>query len=156
MMTIFNLNRLARNLSENQVRETHKLFYLLVPLIVLVVSSSTAGPGRPSFSPDSNLWLINAVSQATILAGGLLWMWLINRQGDQKNFMERFICLSFPVQVYLQIAMLAIQWGLRGYLLALSEVTNGALLSVIFFNLFLAAHFAVLARWMKKTSHHLI
>ena len=134
-MYIWRTGPLALKLKANTVSETAKMMYLLLFLLL-----TTSGIFFYVWVPLSYRFLIGhllstlkrilphsdgitlvktydiyfIIGFISIIFLGTFWCYYTNRKGDNKNFIERFICLSVPtmIQIIFYTALLGILlWG---------------------------------------------
>ncbi|MEZ5919120.1 MAG: hypothetical protein R3D66_04165 [Alphaproteobacteria bacterium] len=120
-MYIFRDKKLATQLHEDVVTERTQMFYLLgVILYYSFFITISVGHAINAGSPSPTLYarLIDVVfifSQTFII----FYTSKINRTGDGKHFLSRYICLSFPITIKVTFLML-----LLGILAAFGDNTD--------------------------------
>lgn len=122
MFYFWNVNHLVQDLRAGVVTEFDKMRYLLATILVQFLGVSSAA----KFVPTNNYEVLLKALFFGVAVGITIWgvqhCYLINKHNDNKNFLERFICLSFPVVVRLLI------FSLLGLFIALVLVTFGLVL----------------------------
>lgn len=105
-MEFFNDTRLALRLSQREVPEQEKLYYLFVFLLLhpLMQVGLMNIKYNKEFIEQSNLhlnqWSAAAIIISTMLTlMGSYYCFKRNQIGDSTSFIERFICLSFPIGI---------------------------------------------------------
>ena len=100
-MYLWNTKKLAVSLRNDEVGEKEKFKYFIVLLIIL---------GPPiSFGLLEELeelhWVdvVSSLAMLTIVIIGSLKSFRTNCAGDNKNFIERFVCLAVPLGIKLTI-----------------------------------------------------
>jgi hypothetical protein len=161
MIVFFKASKLIKQLQEDSVPEHEKLFYFLLFIIVtnLVNQSSydvfdlvTMKVGTPLF--NTSLYLL--VSNLTICIVGSYLIWRVNREGDGKNFFERYWCLQVPVSMWTSIVGLVsyIIFAVVGWALNPAAVISEASIpAALWLNLIYIFEFRLFYIWMKKVSH---
>lgn len=95
-MNIFSDRALAERFREGAVFPVWRLFYLTAFLVFQSVLLTTY---FQSYSDHAvNLWthLSDSLMIVTAICGTIA-LWYVNRLGDNREFIERYICLSFPI-----------------------------------------------------------
>ena len=95
-MNIFSDRALAERFREDAVSPVWRLFYLTAFLLFQSVLLTTY---VQSYSDHAvSLWthLSDGLMIVTAIFGTIA-LWYINRLGDNREFIERYICLSFPI-----------------------------------------------------------
>ena len=135
-MHFWNTQALAEKLRNECLTETEKLRYLLAWIAFVLLGIS----GESRRNPSATESLINAFAAMAFVLIGVWFCFRPNARGDGKDFIGRFVCLSFPEAVKLALATLALALtygGLADY--ASIAVRNmimelaGCLLFAVFF-----------------------
>ena len=95
-MHLLNYKQLARDLRDNKVSEREKFSYVIG---LLILSAPLLVPTTPINAHDITADLISAFVFILIMIAGTVLLYRKNQQGDGKNFLERYICLSFPIGI---------------------------------------------------------
>jgi hypothetical protein len=112
---IFNARSLARALRAGQVTEGEKALYFVVGSVIqagLAGWRSVYGGSRS----DLRLYALSAV----VLGMGVYVCYRANAAGDGERFLERYVCLSVPLTIWMMLvgfvagAILMYGLGLRG------------------------------------------
>lgn len=148
-MYFFNVNGLARDLKDEKVDQENSFKYLLGVLLLVV---SSAIPFLLYWSFSNFAWTENFYSyiakigfvrsiqmllfrvfgpldiflylyKYAVLIIGTYLCYKVNKQHDNKDFIKRFICLSWPVSLY---------WGFIVILIAILSIISIELLRVLF------------------------
>lgn len=100
-MNLINDRALARRFKAKAVPSQERLCYFLILLILLSIFMShsfiawmlvdTTGPTEWDFAGDLVDFVINVV--------GIIVVYQVNARGDDREFLERFICLNLPAGV---------------------------------------------------------
>jgi hypothetical protein len=99
-MYIWNVKALAQDLKAGQVSQKEKMKYFLVTIIVQMLMTSM--PAQPSLQYGD---FIRTVIFSIITAIGIVVCYKANSRGDDKEFVERFICLSLPIGVRISLLL---------------------------------------------------
>lgn len=116
-MYFWNAKALAEDLKAGRLNQREELKYFLafmVPISILLEA-----PFWLAEEPTP-LLLIEAVTVIAITVGGILFCYQANRQGDDKEFIKRFVCLSWPITLKVTVIFLAVYIGymITGYMIA--------------------------------------
>jgi len=90
------VNTLADDLIRNNLTEFEKLKYLIATFIAYETLILTA---TPSSENQFNLRIIQFCLDVLFITLGTIVCYFANKNGDGKNFLERYICLSWPVGI---------------------------------------------------------
>ncbi len=102
-MYFWNTGALASELQKETVTESEQVKYLVATILLYEIL-----PFLTSWIPNTvDIWsfLDGAVSVSIMVIGALVCA-KANRQGDNKNFLTRFICLSWPLGIRFVVLML--------------------------------------------------
>jgi len=94
-MHIWNTKALAAELKSGELSQHERFKYLILFIVLLFVSIDLS-----LYLPEEPLYILDVVNTlyyiiATIV--GLILSYRINKMGDNKEFIDRFICLSAPI-----------------------------------------------------------
>lgn len=93
-MYISDIKNLVKQLKENTLTQYEEWQqYLLVILSDALVIVKT-----PRFASDGYEEYVHLIIIAITLLGGSYYCYTINKNGDNKDFIKRILCLSFPVR----------------------------------------------------------
>ncbi len=95
-MHLFNAGRLANELRANALSETEKFRYFLVLLVL-----RTTNEALRASTPQPRNHLLDLVLFSAISLLGYYICHVINRSGDDQRLIERLICLSVPVSIWI-------------------------------------------------------
>ena len=101
-MHLFNVKRLAGELRANSLSETEKYRYLLA-IVVLQLLNAVA---RILVAPRTNHDLPRVLAASVVSLVGLHICHEINKRGDNQRFIERFLCLSVPISIWVYLSYL--------------------------------------------------
>lgn len=138
MFYFWNVNQLIKDLRAGIVTEYEKFQYLFCSVIFIPLQF--LAPFNPNSTVNSiqdiYLFYLFIFLQLAVLAWGFYYCFSKNKNNDNKNFIERFICLSVPVGfrvlLYSGLALIALLFlGVFGAKIffphlstAITEVTN--------------------------------
>ncbi|HEV7591363.1 MAG TPA: hypothetical protein VGO40_24835 [Longimicrobium sp.] len=94
-MHLLNVTRLADELREDALSEKDKLGYLLA---IVVIAGLVGGASGPAFRTP--IWAATALLQLVISLGGIWYCFAANERGDGRSFIERYVCLGFPLGIW--------------------------------------------------------
>ena len=95
-MHLLNYKQLARDLRDNKVSEREKLYYIIG---TVVLSAPLLIPHAPANYDDITGELVGIFILTLLTILGTIFIYRKNQQGDGKNFIERYVCLSFPISI---------------------------------------------------------
>ena len=95
-MYLLNYKQLAEDLRDNKVSEREKLYYMIG---TVVLSTPLLVPSAPANPDDITGELVGIFILISITILGTIFTYRKNQQGDGKNFIERYVCLSFPISI---------------------------------------------------------
>lgn len=139
-MYIWSFKKLTNDFIDNKVseKEKFKYFFTLTVLELLVMGSLGFSHQEINFVNTLGFLIMSVVY---LVAFAIIYR--KNKIGDNKNFIERYICLSLPtlVQANFYCLILAIVVGVLGGIFVgekfIGLVASSTLLSDLFVNLFL-------------------
>lgn len=100
--------RLAVALATGELSEREKFHYLLAWAVIGIVAPSQVG----GWTDWSRLRVTFAVVSLVIWVIGLLACFGANARGDNRAFLERYLCLSVPLGIMSYVAYYAIYYGI--------------------------------------------
>lgn len=104
-MYFWNTNALARQLKSRTLAQSEKLKYLLATITLYALSLEIL----PIISsPRSSLGIIQSITSVTLAFVGTLLCYKVNSRGDNQEFIDRYICLGWPLTVKIFLLCLAI------------------------------------------------
>ena len=95
-MYILNYKQLAEDLRDHKVSEREKLYYIIG---TVVLSTPLLIPSAPANHNDITGELVGIFILILLTILGTIFIYHKNQQGDGKNFIERYVCLSFPISI---------------------------------------------------------
>lgn len=142
MIVLFRGNRLVTQLKNNSVPEFHKLIYLALPIICGYLMDLFLP--KPTATLDTGPLSLKLV----IYAIGIGAIYYVNKSGDNKKFLERFICLSFPAAVI--VNTLGFLYGFFRVPFMMQLLGREMLSSInpLFFTINFALNFILVGYWM--------
>jgi hypothetical protein len=97
-MNFFRDKELAERFAADNVSEREKLYYLLFYVLIFAIFTGSFFDMPENYK--RNIWdHVCDTMDVVIPLGGCLWLYNINANGDNKNFIERYISLSFPISI---------------------------------------------------------
>ena len=95
-MYILNYKQLAEDLRDHKVSEREKLYYIIG---TVVLSTPLLIPSAPANHNDITGELVGIFILILLTILGTIFIYRKNQQSDGKNFIERYVCLSFPISI---------------------------------------------------------
>lgn len=153
-MHLLNAKRLADELRQDTVSEAQKYHYTLASLALkLLFGTGSVLTARPTYA-----YLVGTLLTALISFGGLRACFKVNEAGDNRRFLDRYLCLSVPLLIwsYLFYVLLfyadyfaaRLIWGRVVNRLFVGTTPVTLLMS----SAMLTVYFAALCHFMRKTS----
>ena len=104
-MYIWKTDSLVADLRDGTLSQADRFKYLLVLMLitVVIVELSLFVSEVPSAATLSESTLVILMTVA-----GTIWCYRVNKDGDNQEFVDRFICLSLPILVRLFLLFLLI------------------------------------------------
>ena len=145
-MHLFNAGQLANELRANALSETEKYRYLLSLVVLRMLSEA----GRSATAQPKNLFA-NLALVALLSLMGFHICHKVNQRGDNQKLIERLICLSVPVSIWVYLLTFVVYYG--GFIATQSVLGRAQALStwaalgsapISISNVFLLIHFGVL------------
>jgi len=156
-MYLWETNDLANDLRNNNVTEKEKLKYMLFWVIsTIIVSDPVLYIGYEYVFNDSIL----SIAMLIISAAGTIYCYKINKNGDNNDFICRYVCLSIPVAIraltiLLVIVIIAIAIDLSFNINVLGsdeEVVTTSIAEIIFLSAFMLFIYYYLGKFIKIAS----
>lgn len=98
-MIFFNERKLAEDLRAYVVTEKQQFYYLLIVDLFLSVWTTNAG-AHLLYSGHDNLFdRLTDITQLVAVLIILFYSNFVNRKGDNRDFIMRYICLSVPISI---------------------------------------------------------
>lgn len=119
-MHLLNYRWLARDLRDNKLSEREKFSYIIG---LLILSAPLLVPTIPTNTQNITADLINALVFILIMIIGTIFLYRKNQQGDGKNFLERYICLSFPIGIISGFFRFMSMFIVSGIIMAITHQT---------------------------------
>lgn len=142
-MYLWNVKKLSSDLKENKISEKEKMKYFMVMILIwtLMFSLSALFPAQLT---DKLNYLTVSFFILVLTFFGLYSCYQANRDGDNKDFVGRFVCVSLPINI--RLLVIAVPISVAGGLLGAIFFAGADL----FFNLL--AIFATLFEflWIRK------
>lgn len=113
-MHILNAKKLSDQLKTGQLDEKQKFYYYFIFVLVGFLDDLMTGPYRvPLGLTKVGVWVLSLDKIRTILhhlvvIAGVALSFRENHRGDNKHFLERYLCLSIPVFFRVLIVLLTV------------------------------------------------
>lgn len=106
-MYLWNVKKLSSGLKENKISEKEKMKYFMVMMLIwtLMFSLSALFPVQLT---DKLNYLTVSFFILVLTFVGLYSCYQANRDGDNKDFVARFVCISLPINIRLLVVVIAI------------------------------------------------
>jgi hypothetical protein len=156
-MYFWNTQQLALELQDGKVTEREKMWYLFAWMIGTALVIELAGwvPANES----SAATITASIASVAVNIIGLLICYQANSRGDNRDFVVRFICMSWPVTWRLVAALVPVLIFLAVitaiFLSRGAQGPFGSIFDRLFDGvdvLFYVAYYAIIRRWLIKIS----
>lgn len=109
-MYFWNVRALAEDLKLGQVTQEEKMKYFLVQTVIIsLVFSFISHLASPLYSTGAMAFLESTMDLVVNVLG--IWMcYEANKLGDNKEFLDRIICLSLPIGVRLTVFIIPLSF----------------------------------------------
>lgn len=95
-MHLINYTKLAEDLRDGKVSERQKLYYLIGLTLFAIPLLMPSMPENPNDISKDIMWALGFVVMSIVI---MVLLYRRNQQGDGKHFLERYICLAFPISI---------------------------------------------------------
>ncbi len=142
-MNFFRDKELAERFAADNVSEREKLYYFLATVIIYSLLTSSFITSSADV-PVAFTEYIFDILLLVLTVSGSIWIYNINKKGDNKDFIGRYVSLSFPIgiQTLLLAIILFIIIFAGGFLITLNienfNVSEYGLFSVLIGTMFLS------------------
>ena len=115
----WNIKALANELKAKKVSQLEKFKYFFALTIVVVVIGELSYL-FPLIEKPNSLDILDSLAYIAVTAFGILACYKANKRGDNKEFIDRFICLSWPIGILLFVIFMisAVFYLIIGYSIA--------------------------------------
>ncbi len=146
MIVLIRGSRLVEQLKNDSVPELHKLFYLTLPFIFSYLCDLLLP--SVSYSPSGQATYLKLATY--ILGVGCVFY--INKKGDDSSFIARYICLSFPATVVINLIGFTYGLVIVALLVQIFGTETTKTIGSVFFKLNGALFYILVGYWMFRTS----
>ncbi len=123
-MYFWNVNGLADDFRADKVTEREKMKYLVA---YMAYQSLHVQNALWTWEVVNSVTIAKAVVVAALNIAGVIFCYEMNRRGDNREFLDRFVCLTWPITVILLIILFA-GTGLAAVLASYFRVGIGTVL----------------------------
>lgn len=120
-MNFFNDRELALRFKNNAVSSKERFWYVMIGNILYIVSSLVSS--LESFLFVKNMYLASVIGLPIII--GAIICYNTNKAGDDKEFIERYVCIGTPVLIRTKVLTFALFFFgtlIKGYIF--KEIVN--------------------------------
>ncbi len=149
-MYFWNANALARDLREGKVTQGQKFFYFL---IFMAMSSLAMYAGVET---DSSYLLMDMLSTVIVTVAGTYLCYQANARGDNKEFIDRFICIGFPIIVRfipIVVFVMVVYYGVGMYA-GFSYVDESSIIDILIATVLEITYFIWVRSYIAKIAAH--
>ena len=104
-MYLWNTKALAGELKDGTLGQRERFEYLLLFVTLTVIAMES---GRYSSEQPSLLMWVDSALAIVITVAGTWLCYQANRKGDDREFIDRYICMAFPIAIRLLVLLFGI------------------------------------------------
>ncbi len=133
---LLNINALVENFKQRRVGEYLKFKYLLAEIILITTLASISMQTPPA---DNLEWVLYSVLLLFMIVIGTIYAYKQNKQGDNSDFIARYIAVSFVITIRF-IITLSLIGAVFGVFAAIAQNFDGLIITLeesVVFNLIL-------------------
>lgn len=127
-MNFFRDKELAERFAADNVSEREMFYYFLISGLIVSLFTSTSFTSLIEIEVTIWDYILDVILIITSIIGSV-WVYGINTKGDNKNFIARFISLSFPIGVKCTILLILLLVPVFALVILNEEVYNKTLIS---------------------------
>lgn len=119
-MYYWNIKGLAENLKNGTVSQRDKMKYFLFNLLAwsFTIYLIEYCPEEPN-----EMFFVRCIFELSAVIIGVLLCYKVNEQGDNKEFIDRFICLSWPIAIRCLVFYIVIYFSI-GVVLGIFKMSH--------------------------------
>jgi hypothetical protein len=102
-MYFWKVKPLVEDLKNGQVTQRQKMYYYLANAFFVFMAIYVCGMVA---STPNVFTAIEMLLGLLLTIGGVLWCYEANRQGDDAEFIDRMVCLSWPITMRLLVVII--------------------------------------------------
>ena len=104
-MYLWNTKALAGELKDGTLSQRERFKYLLI--LAVISAAAIEGERYVSEQPSLPMWVESALAIVITVVG--IWVcYRANRKGDDREFIDRYICMGFPLLIRLVVLVFGI------------------------------------------------
>jgi hypothetical protein len=124
VLILFRQRKLAQKLHEDAVTEKQQIYYLILySLVTVLYVMMSRNEGRPEGHYNVYDFISDGVTILYTVAS-ILYLFSLNKKGDGRNFLVRYICLAIPITV--KMFLLALPLGVAVFFLDNPAIVSAA------------------------------
>lgn len=109
MIHLWNTKLLAKEFRNNELSQRMRFKYFLIFIVVpMLIGDISFTPIQIPWSVDSMPAVILSIMFLLIIVGGMILTYKANKAGDNKEFIDRYVCLSIPIFIKLTVLFIGI------------------------------------------------
>jgi hypothetical protein len=97
-MIFWKTKQLRNDIITGSISEKEKMKYLLATMITYAIAGEL-----PGSDANDGYYLAEFLSVVFVTIIGIIFCYDANNKGDGKNFIERFICISWPITIKITV-----------------------------------------------------
>lgn len=122
-MYLWKVDSLVEDFKTDKVTQWEEFKYMLLFSVLTVI---TYEPLSCNVSAYNYYDYIDSVLAVAITIGGVYYCYKINKEGDNKNFIARVICIGLPVAVRISVLFILVLFLYTGLELAIIDIESVA------------------------------
>ena len=104
-MYFWQVNALVEDLKARRVSQRQKMYYYLAYTLLTLIAVDVAG----LVATELNFFVVlNSLLGVLITVGGILLCYEANSQGDDAEFIDRMVCLSWPISLRMFVVLIPV------------------------------------------------
>jgi hypothetical protein len=126
-MYFWKVNSLVEDLKEGRVSQRQKMYYYLANTLFYLILFDINGlmAAKPNIFTTLNILL-----GLFLTVGGILLCYEANSQGDDKEFVDRITCLSWPINMRMLVVLMPVYFAYGLFLAGTSGQTATGIVDV--------------------------
>ena len=121
-MYLWKTKELVLKMKNDELSQTEKFKYFLVFIILTTIFARLSS--YTSISPTFQAVIVSILTAVIVIAGTIL-CYRTNRKGDDREFIDRIICISLPIYIKLFVVYIVILFLYNILYIVLSMIIIG-------------------------------
>ena len=130
-MTFWKVDSLAHKLKTRNLSSAESFFYVLLYSLLLIVFTGSWIQETETFH---SIAVFELVTDVAICLIGMFYLYQLNKKADDYGFIERFVCLSFPVGIQATVfSIISVVLLFFVYSFYIGEIAEGSIEERVFY-----------------------